>query len=252
LWFPPDESEEGSAPLAHLLKCNKIALKERGGITQKELYARFNENRSNISSNAKRNGMTVKEYLHQATGWHFEPETELWLPPDESQEGSPPLAHLLGCHKIALKERGGISQPELCARFNESSRNVNSKARRRGLTKEEYLHQKTGWHFEPESKLWFPPDESEEGSAPLAHLLRCNKIALKKRGGISQRELCARFNESPNSTNVNSKARTRGLTKEEYLHQKTGWHFEPESKLWLPPDAVEDCPKEQTEEPEVH
>ena len=98
--------------------------------------------------------------------------------------------------------------------------------------------------------MWFPPDESEEGLAPLAQLLKCNKIALKQRGGISQQKLCARFNES--SRNVNSKARRSGLTKEEYLHQKTGWHFEPKSKLWLPPDAVKDCPKEQTEEPEVH
>jgi hypothetical protein len=249
LWFPPDESEESPALLPLFLGHMKIAGKQKGGLTQRELCQRFSENSSGISFKAKQKGMTIPEYLHQATGWHFEPEFKLWFPPDESEEGSPPLAHLLGCHKIALKQKGGFTQKELCQCFSENPGGISQRAKRKDLTIKDYLRQKTGWHFEPESKLWLPPDESKEGSPPLAKLLGCNKIAIKERGGLTRQELCARFNE--NSKNVSTKARTRGLTTEEYLHQKTGWHLEPIFKLWLPPDVVEDCPDEQSEEPEV-
>jgi alkylated DNA repair dioxygenase AlkB len=246
LWLPPDDSDtspehsasSNSVSLPTLYEQDRIAARQRGGLTQQELCSRFGENSCSLGARAKPRGITIKEYLHRRSGWNFEPESKLWFPPDESEEDPAPLPLFLGHRRIAAKQKGGLTKQELCERFNENPVGIGPKAKRRGLTIEEYLHQATGWHFKPELKLWFPPDESEEGSPPLAKLLGCNKIAIKQRGGLTQKELCARFNEHPSG--IGFKAKRKGLTINEYLHQATGWHFESETELWLPPDESEE------------
>jgi hypothetical protein len=49
----------------------------------------------------------------------------------------------------------GISQNELCKKFNLDSKSLSRTAKRRSLTPQQFLEQSTGWIYR--SKKWYPP-----------------------------------------------------------------------------------------------
>jgi hypothetical protein len=51
----------------------------------------------------------------------------------------------------------GLSQNELCRQIGESSNNLAAKAKRHGLTSQEYLEQWSGWRFDRRDRKFYPP-----------------------------------------------------------------------------------------------
>lgn len=60
--------------------------------------------------------------------------------------------------KTPSQKGEGLSQNQLCQRFNIESRNIAARAKRRGMTSQQLLEQETGWKFNESDRKYYPPE----------------------------------------------------------------------------------------------
>jgi hypothetical protein len=56
-------------------------------------------------------------------------------------------------------KEGGLSQSQLCFRFNIDGSHVVRKARKVGQTSQEYLEKQTGWRSQKSDRKYYPTQE---------------------------------------------------------------------------------------------
>ena len=82
--------------------------------------------------------------------------------------------------------------------------------------------------------------ESEDSSLDIGPMfysrfkgLLSTDSSTEKRESLTQNELCARFGIE--SKNVAALAKTRSLTSQQYLEERTGWQFNKSDRKYYPP-----------------